>query len=112
MIVDHTQTNASWFDFDTIHESRMDPAWRHADDLRALTYSAAERLPADSYPEMTETIVDNYSSAAAFEALAEAVTYRRTRPISFHLAQARIGYRERHLLDELLLNSLGRRDET
>jgi hypothetical protein len=112
VIIDSARMHASWFDFDTSHESRMDAAWRHADDLRALTYSAAERLPAASYPEMTETIVENYCFAAALEALAEAVTYRRTRPISFHLAQARIGYRERRLLDETLLNSLSRRDKT
>ncbi len=112
VIIDSARMHASWFDFDTIHESRMDAAWRHADDLRALTYSAAERLPAASFPEMTETIVQSYCFAATLEALAEAVTYRQTRPISFHLAQARIGYRERRLLDETLLNSLSRRDKT
>jgi hypothetical protein len=100
---------ASWLDFETIPESRMDAAWRHADDLRALTYSAAARLPADSYPELTQTIVENYGSTAPIEALEEMVAYRRNRPISFHLAQARIRYRNRQLLDEALLRSLSQR---
>ena len=90
VIIDDARTNASWLDFDTMHESRMDAAWRHADDLRALTYSAAARVPAASFPELTQTIVENYGSTAPLDALQEMVAYRRTRPISFHLAQARV----------------------
>jgi len=106
VIVDNAHATASWFDFDTIHESCMDASWRHADDLRALTYSAAERLHAATFPALTRTIVENYRLTAPLDALVEAVAYWRTRPISFHLAQARIGYRKRQLLDEALLDSL------
>jgi len=107
VIVDDVQATATWFDFDTIHESSMYADWRRADDLRALTYSAAERLHSAGFPELTKTIVTNYPHAATLEALAAAVAYRRTRPISFHLAQARIGYRKRQLLDEALMETLG-----
>ncbi len=109
VIVNDVQATAIWFDFDTIHESSLGADWRRADDLRALTYSAAERLHAAGFPELTKTIVTNYPHAATLEALAAAVAYRRTRPISFHLAQARIGYRKRQLLDEALMESLGNR---
>ena len=105
-IVDSGHTTASWLDFDTIHESSMDDHWRHADDLRAFTYSAAERVDAGTFPALTKTIVENYRLTAPLDALAEAVAYWRARPISFHLAQARIGYRKRQLLDEALLDSL------
>jgi hypothetical protein len=110
VIVNPAHTNASWFDFDTIHDSRMDAVWRHADDLRALTYSAAARLPAATFTRITQTLAENYGSTRTLDALADAVAYRRSRPISFHLAQARIGYQKRRLLDEALLNSLGCRD--
>ena len=106
VIIDDACLKASWLDFDTIHESRMDAAWRHADDLRALTYSAAARLAASSFPELTRMIVENYGTRAPLDALEEIVAYRRSRPISFHLAQARIGYRKHRLLDEALQHSL------
>ncbi len=106
VIIDDACVNASWLDFDTIHESRMDAAWRHADDLRALTYSAAARLPASSFPELTRTIVANYGSTVPLDALEEIVAYRRNRPISFHLAQARVAFRKRRLLDDALQRSL------
>ena len=109
VIIDDAPVKASWLDFDTIHESRMDAAWRHADDLRALTYSAAARLPAASFPELTQTIVENYCSTAPLHALEEMVAYLRNRPISFHLAQAPVGYRKRRLLDEALNRSLSQR---
>ncbi len=89
VIIDDACVKACWLDFDTVHESRMDAAWRHADDLRALTYSAAARLPASSFPDLTRTIVANYGSSAPLDALEEIVAYRRNRPICFHLAQAR-----------------------
>jgi hypothetical protein len=111
VVIDHAQMSASWFDFDTIHDSLMDTAWRHADDLRAFTFSAAQRLPAETYPRVTQTILENYRSARTLDALVEAVAFRRTRPICFHLAQARITYRNRQLLDLALLNSLGCRDQ-
>jgi hypothetical protein len=107
VIVDNAQTTASWFDFDTIHESSMNGNWRHADDLRALTYSAAKRLQAAVFPQLAETIVAKYGDSATIDALMDAVARRRTRPISFHLAQARISYRNRQLLDEALLESWG-----
>jgi hypothetical protein len=110
VIVHHAQTSARWFDFDTIHDTRMEAAWRHADDLRAFTYSAAQRLPAAAFTRIAQTLVENYGSPSALEALADAVAYRRNRPISFHLAQARIGYSKRLLLEDILLKSLGRRD--
>ena len=106
VIVDDACTSASWLDFDTMHDSHMDAAWRHADDLRALTYSAAARLPSASFPELTRTIVENYGSTAPLEALEEMVAYRRNRPISFHLARAPVGYRKRRLLDEALQHLL------
>ncbi len=110
VIVDDVRATATWFDFDTIHESSLGADWRRADDLRALTYSAAERLHSAGFPELLKTIVTNYPHAATLDALATAVAYRRTRPISFHLAQARIGYRKRQLLDEALMKTLACRD--
>lgn len=106
VVVDNTQMTAFWFDFDTIHESSMDANWRHADDLRALTYSAAERLDAAAFPALTKAIVENYRLTTPLVAFGDAVAYWRARPISFHLAQAQIGYRKRQLLDEALLDSL------
>ena len=110
VIIDDLQATATWFDFDTIHDSSLGADWRCADDLRALTYSAAERLHSAVLPELLKTIVTNYPHAATLEALAAAVAYRRTRPISFHLAQACIGYRKRQLLDEALMKTLACRE--
>jgi hypothetical protein len=106
VIIDDAREKASWLDFDTIHDGRMDAAWRYADDLRALTYSAAARVPAPSFPELTRSIVANYGATAPLDALREMVAYRWNRPISFHLAQAPVGYRQRRLLDEALQRSL------
>jgi hypothetical protein len=106
VIVDHAQMMASWFDFDTMHEITMDSDGRHADDLRALTYSAAARLHSSALPALAQTVVESYPSRGPLDALAELLVYTRAHPNSFHLAQAQVDYRKREVLDEALLRSL------
>jgi len=112
VILGTSPMKASWFDFDMTHDNLRDTHWRHADDLRALTYSVAERLRAAMFPSLSTAIVEGYCGAErdvptpVLDALAESVSYWQTRPISFHLAQARVGYRERRFLDGALLDAI------
>lgn len=106
VILGDSPLKASWFDFDMIHEQDRDTRWRHADDLRAFAYSAAGRLRAAMYPELSRVIADGYPDTDGVEALAESVSHWRRRPISFHLAQARLNYRERQRLDDAILEAV------
>jgi hypothetical protein len=47
-----------WFDFETIHDCRAGDAWRHADDLRALAWSAAACVSRELWPDIATATLE------------------------------------------------------
>ena len=77
--------HATWIDFETLHDPRQTVAWRQADDLRALIWSAAETTGADAYGAICAAILDSVSDAAVLSELARVAASGR--PNVYHLAQ-------------------------
>lgn len=80
---------AHWFDFETAHDPRRPHAWRCADDLRALLFSAAAHLDATT---LAETLAAHYPDGPALAELRGLASHLAHWPDPLHLAQARIGY--------------------
>jgi hypothetical protein len=76
---------ATWIDFETLHDPCQTVAWRQADDLRALIWSAAETTGADAYGSLCAAILDSVSDAAVLGELARVAAGGR--PNVYHLAQ-------------------------
>src|SRR4051812_6906636 len=58
---DPASDRAHWFDFETIHAVSATTACRHADDLRALSFSVAAYSEERLWPEIASAIVNAYS---------------------------------------------------
>jgi len=76
---------ATWIDFETLHDPRRTVAWRHADDLRALIWSAAETIGSDGYGALCAAILDCVADATVLTELARVAA--RQSPNVYHLAQ-------------------------
>jgi len=76
---------ATWIDFETLHDPRRTVAWRQADDLRALIWSAAESIGSGAYEALCTAILDSVSAAAVLHELARVAASGR--PNVYHLAQ-------------------------
>lgn len=109
VLCDMERENARWFDFETIHDGHLSEPWRHADDLRALLYSSAEYLECPELPAMCRTVVHSYRNTDTLAQLREMIQGWRRRPIVYHLAQGRLGFEKRTLMDSLLFDGLGGR---
>lgn len=97
-----------WFDFEMVHNAEMPADWRHADDLRALTYSAARYFTTQCFGVLARTVVRNYPRPGVLATLAGAIGHWRRHPIAFHLAQAPLAYGRRDFMDAALLQALRR----
>jgi hypothetical protein len=106
VICDPAAGTACWFDFETIHDPAMGAQWRHADDLRALLYSAAEYLEADALDTLCRVGIQGYGDTATLRRLGELIVEWRRRPRTYHLAQGRLGIEKRERMDALLLREL------
>ena len=87
-VYDSATGRVHWFDFETIHTGAHTPPWRHADDLRALAYSAAVVLDMTALRPAAEAIVAAYPDASVQSELAEMLACGRARYDPFQLAQA------------------------
>lgn len=94
---------AVWIDFDTAHRESASEEWRRADDLRALTCSAATSIPKEGYGNLVRAIAIGYRSPATLERLAEQVDRLQVRPRLFPFAQAPLEWsRLASLRDEII----------
>lgn len=105
VIYDPSYGAARWFDFETIHDQRRPQAWRHADDLRALAYSAAACLHEHELAAAARSIVSTYADRSVLLALRGMIG--RSRHDMFRLAQADIGYQKGMLWEQALERALG-----
>ncbi len=91
---------ARWFDFDAMHDQRRSPRLRHADDLRALLFSAVGRAP-----ERLDAILSavlTYPDRSVLRRLITLASSRRLALSPYHHGQALMSaYMHAELLSEL-----------
>ncbi|MDF1501419.1 lipopolysaccharide kinase InaA family protein, partial [Roseisolibacter sp. H3M3-2] len=88
VLVDLDAGTARWFDFETEHDAARAPAWRRADDLRALLATCAVRTPTARRDALVALVLDGYGDAEVARALAGRLAPARRRSLAFHLGQA------------------------
>lgn len=94
-----------WFDFETIHNPARAHPWRCADDLRALLYSAAARLPGEALPALADTL-DRYPEREVLDQLRGIVLKLQRKPNLLHAAQTGISIVQQRALEQPLLSRL------
>jgi hypothetical protein len=83
---------AHWFDFETIHEPSRPPAWRRADDLRALLVTCLIRTAPEQRVETVEIIVAAYADEDVTRVLATSFRSVWRRSLTLHLLQAPLSF--------------------
>lgn len=92
VLIDLEAGAAHWFDFETAHDPGRPMDWRRADDLRALAATCLLRTAPEALAEMLELILDVYADDGVTRQLATAFSSAWRRPLTFHLAQARLSF--------------------
>ncbi|MFO0909077.1 MAG: hypothetical protein U0794_12140 [Isosphaeraceae bacterium] len=95
---------ATWFDFDMAHAATLSQAWRQADDLRALLFSAVATMSDATVPEIVAVLQQSYPNPDLWDDLQEMQAARTLHRSLFHLAQACPSRERRRELDALKLN--------
>ena len=103
VLFDPGSGEARWFDFDTAHDPRLDPAWRHGDDLRALVYSAVESFADVPVGSLLRTVRDAYPTPGPWEQLRSQLARGVLHRSPLHFAQACPPDGRRRELESLLL---------
>lgn len=60
VMFDRETGNTQWFDFDLRHSGSTKAVARHADDLRALAFTAVTFFTNDSVAQLADTLIQNY----------------------------------------------------
>ena len=107
VLVDLETGAARWFDFETVHESNRQLAWRCADDLRALLVTCLVRTAPRHFAATLQLVLDVYADEAVTRILAASFTSVFRRPLMFHLAQAGVSIRCFREIARLLRERLG-----
>jgi serine/threonine protein kinase len=102
VMVDVEADMARWFDFETVHEDQRSLTWRCADDLRALLTTSLLRTAPDDLDRMMGVILERYADAEVTRHLAANLASVWRRPLSFHLGQAGLSFRNYRALQQAL----------
>ena len=105
VIVNSKTQSARWIDFDTRHLPRLPEPDRHADDLRALIFSAAANLPRSCFPHLAAEFVAS-SPTSVVHQFRQRLTTDWYRPNTFQLAQAPLSWKDSADLSQALLQAL------
>lgn len=97
---------AWWFDFETAHPAGRPHAWRCADDIRALLFSAAAILGEASIADLARLPAAHYPSATVLAALHGCMQELLLRPDPLHIAQTRVGFQLNRALAQAILRQL------
>jgi hypothetical protein len=106
VLFDPATGDARWFDFDTAHDPRRAPAWRHGDDLRAMLYSAVESFADVPVPLLLRIVQNSYSDPGPWSQLRERLAQGALHNSPLHLAQACPPEGRRRELESLLLRGV------
>jgi hypothetical protein len=102
VIYDPASSRAHWFDFDTVHDTSEPAFARHADDLRALLYSALETYGDVPVSVILETVNAAYDDRDAWDHLRLRLAGRLLHLSPYHFAQASPPVGRRKQLEHLL----------
>lgn len=105
---DPASQRATWFDFELIHDPSMPAETRHADDLRALSFSAAAKAPDSLWPAMAETVVNAIGSVQVLSELHDLSRRICANPTMAHVAQARMAMGKHRLWAAILERAMQR----
>lgn len=104
VLVDAKTHSATWIDFDTRHHPQLCKLDRHADDLRALIYSAAAHLPQSCFAPLAAEFVAS-SPTSTVHRFRQRLTTDWRRLNTFQLAQAPLSWKDSLALSQALLQS-------
>ncbi len=90
VMYDATTNRATWFDFETLHDTAISRADRFADDLRALLCSSAGCLPNIVLSSLVDAVLVNGQDTEVLAKLLEQLDRELCRPCSYHAAQTKI----------------------
>lgn len=107
IICDPVSETCYILDYESIHDVRMSSEFRHADDLRAIIYSAAEYIEPHSLNQLCRMAVRNYNNRAVLVQLKDYIEMLKHRPNVYHFTQGRLGFEKKAGLDAILLHELG-----
>ena len=107
VMVDLAAGVAHWFDFETIHDASRPMAWRRADDVRAVLATCLLRTAPEEIPATLRLILDVYADEGVTRLLAASFTSVLRRPLTFHLGQAGLPFRNFREIARLLRERLG-----
>jgi len=94
-------------DYESIHDARMSSEWRHADDLRAIIYSAAEYIEPHFLNQLCRMAIRNYNDRAVLAQLKNYIETLKHCPNVYHFTQGNLGFEKKTSLDAILLRELG-----
>jgi hypothetical protein len=107
IICDDVSKTCYVLDYESIHDVRMSCEWRHADDLRAIIYSAAEYIEPDLFNRLCRTAIRNYSNRAVLAQLKNYIEMLKYCPKVYHFTQGNLGFEKKASLDAVLILELG-----
>lgn len=102
VVVDLDADVAHWFDFETVHDPGRSPAWRRADDVRALLMTCLARSTSENDAETIDLILRVYADEDVANVLATSFTRVWRRSLTFHLAQAPLSFQRCRNISRLL----------
>jgi hypothetical protein len=106
VIIDQSQGMATWIDFDTRHWKHLPAIERHADDLRALTFSTASCLARSEYSMLSARIRNSYRNHDVIQCFKSRLLVDWHWPNPFHLAQAPLSHFDVQVLCQSLTSDL------
>lgn len=106
VVLTQRPVQATWIDFDMVHDEKQADQWRHADDLRAMLFSAAKWFSTELYGELVEATLTSYGVSSVIDTLTGIVRVSGNRLNSFHLAQTGITYDQNRQFTEALLTAI------
>jgi hypothetical protein len=106
IICDAVSKTCYVLDYESIHDARMSSEWRHADDLRAIIYSAAEYIESDLFNQLCRMAIRNYSNKAVLAQLKNYIEILKYCPNVYHFTQGNLGFEKKASLDAILLREL------
>ncbi len=105
VIVHSKAQSARWIDFDTRHLPHQTEPARHADDLRALIYSAAANLPQTCHSRLAAEFIASRPEEPVAHRFHQRLTNDWRRLNTFQLAQAPLSWKDSTALSQALLQS-------
>lgn len=102
---DAASGRSHWFDFEMAHPPGGNRAWRQADDLRALLFSALALVPVSHRAGTAAALSAAYPDEEVRAALRERLAPGRLEADTYHLAQVRLGADEHESIRRLILHT-------